>query len=103
MVPVNAPPLRHKMDGPTPRQSFAQSTATFVSTHSISQSRRPDTPTTASRSSLASSSVFSDLNPKRQQRPKEKQFAMKNGHKHHMFDAEKAPYPVAYDRSTLEL
>lgn len=85
-----------EMDGPTPRQS----TATFVTTHTVSSTRRPSTPSTsASRSSTTT--LPNDV--RRLQRPREKQFTMRNGHKHHTYDAEKAPYPVSYDRRVLEL
>ncbi|KAJ7597490.1 hypothetical protein C8J56DRAFT_920209 [Mycena floridula] len=36
-------------------------------------------------------------------RPKDSSFIMKHGHKHHSFDHEKAPYPLAYDRQFLEM
>ncbi|KAF7964764.1 hypothetical protein HWV62_3146 [Athelia sp. TMB] len=85
-----------EMDGPTPRQS----TATFVTTHTVSSTRRPSTPSTsASRNSTTT--LPNDV--RRLQRPREKQFTMRNGHKHHAYDAEKAPYPVSYDRRVLEL
>jgi hypothetical protein len=41
------------------------------------------------------------LAPNRSQ--KENQFLHKYGQIHHAFDAEKAPYPVSYNRSVLEL
>lgn len=84
----------------TPRQSFAtQSTTTLVSTP------RPSTASTLvgpNRPSLAITHTNSNES-KRFARSKESQFQVKYGHKHHTYDAEKAPYPVSYDRHVLEL
>ncbi|KAI9570267.1 hypothetical protein HD554DRAFT_2085025 [Boletus coccyginus] len=35
--------------------------------------------------------------------PRNKDFLNKQGHRHHSFDPEKAPYPLSYDRQVLEL
>jgi SAM-dependent methyltransferase len=40
---------------------------------------------------------------KRPVRSKESQFTDKNGHRHHIYDSEKAPYPVSFDKHVLEL
>ncbi|KAK7465408.1 hypothetical protein VKT23_005386 [Stygiomarasmius scandens] len=51
------------------------------------------------RSSFATTSVSFDGKRK----PKDSQFEIKNGQKLHSFDAEKAPYPLSYDKHILEL
>lgn len=84
----------------TPRQSFAShSTATLVSTP------RPSSASTVVASSRPSTAtnITHNSDTKRQQRAKETQFQIKYGHKHHTYGSDKAPYPVSYDRSILEL
>ena len=82
---------------PTPRQSFAtQSTVTLVSTP------RPVTLGSSSRPSTAVT-IAANSDGKRLARSKETQFLVKYGHKHHAFDAEKAPYPVSYDPHIVEM
>jgi hypothetical protein len=41
--------------------------------------------------------------PTTNSRQKESHFLDKYGQRHHSYDAEKAPYPLSYDRSVLEL
>ena len=74
----------------TPRQSFA--TPPRPSTANLTPSSRPSVATIATNS-----------DGKRLARSKETQFLMKYGHKHHAFDAEKAPYPVSYDPLIIEM
>jgi hypothetical protein len=84
----------------TPRQSFAtQSTVTLISTS------RPSNATTlvAPPRSSNVTTITTNGAGKRLARAKETQFLMKHGHKHHSFDAEKAPYPVSYDRHIIEM
>jgi hypothetical protein len=84
----------------TPRQSFAtQSTVTLISTS------RPSIATTLVAPPRPSNVATITTNGagKRLARAKETQFLMKHGHKHHSFDAEKAPYPVSYDRHIIEM
>ncbi|KAJ7492468.1 S-adenosyl-L-methionine-dependent methyltransferase [Mycena latifolia] len=55
-------------------------------------------PTSASQRSPNGSPV---LSTKRQ--PRKGQFELKHGQRHHTYDREKAPYPLAYSRHVLEL
>ena len=82
------------------RQSFAtQSTATLISTPRPSSAATLVAP---SRASIAAT-ITTNGDGKRLARSKETQFLMKYGHKHHSFDAEKAPYPVSYDQHIVEM
>ena len=84
----------------TPRQSLAShSTATLVSTP---RSSFATTVVAPSRPSTATALTYNS-DTKRQQRAKESQFQVKYGHRHHTYGSDKAPYPVSYDRSILEL
>ena len=84
----------------TPRQSFASySTATLVS---VPRPSSASTLVAPSRPSTATALTYNN-DTKRQQRAKETQFQVKYGHRHHTYGSDKAPYPVSYDRSILEL
>jgi hypothetical protein len=83
----------------TPRQSFAtQSTVTLTSAPRLST-----TTTLVAPSRTSNAATITNGAGKRLARAKETQFLMKYGHKHHSFDAEKAPYPVSYDRHIVEM
>lgn len=84
----------------TPRQSFAtQSTATLISTPRASNATTLVAPSRPSNVTT----MTTNGGGKRLARAKETQFLIKYGHKHHSFDAEKAPYPVSYDRHIVEM
>ena len=51
----------------------------------------------------AATTMTSDSGTISRRVPRNKDFLIKHGHRHHSFDPEKAPYPLSYDRQILEL
>ncbi|TFK56638.1 hypothetical protein OE88DRAFT_1650028 [Heliocybe sulcata] len=61
------------------------------------------TGTTLVDSGVGTSTQHSSFESKRPSRARQDQFVYKYGKKHHSYDAEKAPYPLSYDKDVLEL
>lgn len=58
-------------------------------------------PRISSAATISSPSGSSD--PKKSNRVKGNEFTFKHGKRHHSYDADKAPYPLAYDADNLDM
>lgn len=73
----------HHLSSLTPPSKISQSGTSSHSAYSTASSSTIDTKRTTTR--------------------KDEHFTYKHGQRHHSYDREKAPYPLSYDRSILEL